>query len=154
VAKIRQNEEAKKALAAWRPRVVTRQEPGFTEEHLYGLAVEYLSAWKAKNYGKMAEFLSALVREDTHRKTAGMVRGGFTGFDLSDFSVERLDFQAAAVCEVEVDLVVGAEPKQARMRWIREGQDGMAALPNEPGEWRLILWTPFAMINRAKPQAG
>ena len=101
--------------------------------------VTYLAAWKAKNYGGMAHALSALVREDSHGQTAGMVREGFSGFDLTDFSVRRLDFQAAAVCEVDVDLAVGTQAQPGRMRWIREAEDGMAALPNQSGEWRLIL---------------
>ena len=154
LAKIRENEKAKKALAEWRPRVLTDEEPGFTDEPIYRRAAEYLEAWRAQNYGKMAEFLSALMLEETHGQTAGTIREGYAGFDPSEFSVRRVDFQAAAVCEIDIDLVFGAEVKPAQMRWIREGVDGMAALPNQPGEWRLILWGPLAMMNRAKPETS
>jgi hypothetical protein len=148
--KIRENEEAKKALAEWQPRVVTEQESGFTHDPLYTLATDYLTAWLKKNYGRMAQLLSPLVREETERKTAGMVRENCQGFELTGFVVRRLDYEAPAVCEIDVELHLGNETKAARLRWIRTGEDGMAVTPNQPGEWRLISWGPWAMINNAK----
>jgi hypothetical protein len=53
------------------------------------------------------------------------------------------------VCEIDVELIFGTEIKRGRMRWIREGDDGMAALPTQAGEWRLALWGPLALISRA-----
>jgi hypothetical protein len=148
VARIKENKEAKKSLSEWRPRVITDEDPGFVDELLHRRAVTYLAAWREGNFGKMAEFLSSLVTEDTHGQTAGMVREACAGFELSDFSIQRVDFQAAAMCEVDVDLVLGGEVKPVHMRWIREGQDGMTALPNQPGEWRLTFWDPLALVNR------
>ncbi len=150
LAKVRDNEEAKKELARWRPRIISVEEPGFTDEPVHRVTVAYLEAWKAKNYGRMAELLSALVSRDTHRQTAGMVREECDRIDLTDFSVRRINYQAAAACEVEVDLVLDSDSRPARIRWIREGEDGKASLPNQPGEWRLILWGPLAMLNRAQ----
>lgn len=149
LGKIRENEEAKKELARWRPRTISASEPGFADEPVYQVTVIYLEAWKARNYGRMAEFLSALVSRDTHRQTAGMVRDAYDGVDLTGFSIRGINHQAAAACEVDVDLILDSESRSARIRWIREGEDGKAALPNRPGEWRLILWEPAVMLNRA-----
>ena len=149
---IRENDEAKKALASWRPSVVERSDAGFSDEPISVQCVEYLDAWKSSNFGAMARNLSALVREDSLKKTAGMVRDGYGGSRLEDFSIERLNFEAAAVCEVEARLVMNGDEKPARLRWIRETDDGTAALPNQPGSWRLVLWYPSAMLNRAREQ--
>ena len=146
---IRQNEEDKRILAAWQPRTVGHEEDGFFDEPIFAQCIEYLGAWKAGNYGSMAHRLSSLATRDTHGKTAGMVRDECENTRLDDFSIERLDFQAAAICEVDAQLVVNGEGRSARLRWSREGEDGVAALPNQAGSWKLVLWGPAAMYNRA-----
>jgi hypothetical protein len=79
LAKIKENAEAKKALDEWRPRAITEEEPDFANEPLYLRTAEYLVAWREKNYGRMAEFLSSLVREDTHGPNCGNGPGGIHG---------------------------------------------------------------------------
>ena len=152
LAKIRENEEAKKALDEWRPRVVTDQDASFLDEDAYERTAEYLTSWQKKNYGHMAQLVSTLMTEKTHGETAKMVRESCEGFDLASYSIHRLDFEAPAVCEVYVDLAFKDETKRAQMRWIREAEDGMAAMPNQPGEWRLAIWSPWGMIDR--PEHG
>jgi hypothetical protein len=147
--RIRENEEAKEALARWRPRALSAEEPGFAEDEVHQATAAYLEAWRARNYGRMARSLSVLVSETSHSQTAGMVRETYDQVDLTDFAVRVIDYQAAAACEVDAELVLGGESRFAAIRWIREGEDGVAALPNQRGEWRLISWTPIAMLNRA-----
>jgi hypothetical protein len=79
-----------------------------------------------------------------------MVRAVYAGTRLANYSVERLNFEAAAVCEVDARFVIGGEEKPARLRWIREGNDGMAATPNQEATWRLVIWNPAAMLKRAE----
>lgn len=150
VAGIRENEKAKEALARWRPRTTSVGEAGFSEDPVHQVTTSYLEAWKARNYGRMAGLLSALAAEDTPGRTAGMVREAFEGVELVDFSIQRIDHQAAAVCEVDVELDIRTESRPARLRWIREGDDGKAAFPNQPGEWRLMVWEPTAIFHRAR----
>lgn len=152
LSKIRDNEEARKALDEWRPRTITEDDPGIADEAVYQSTSDYLDAWRKKNFGRMAELVSTLMKEKTHGETASMVRESCEGFKLTDYSIHRLDFAAAAVCEVDVDLALSTGDKQARMRWIREGPDGMAAMPNQPGQWRLAIWSPWSMINRTEDE--
>jgi len=148
LVKIRENEEAKKLLDEWRPRAISDGEPGFADESIYERAAAYLSAWRDGNYGGMAEFLSSLVTGATLGETAGMIRQACGECRLSDLMIRRLDFEAPAVCVVDIDLAVGAEIKPGRMRWIRESADGLAALPNQPGNWRLVDWDRQSIIVR------
>jgi hypothetical protein len=97
----------------------------------------------------MARLLSPLIAEKTERATAGMVRETWADFRLTGFEIRCLDYEAPAVCEVDVQLLFDDETRAARMRWVRTDDDGMAAAPNQPGEWRLISWGPWAMINNA-----
>lgn len=146
---IKLNQEVRRALDAWQPRSVSEGDPGYADEPVYQLAVEYLRAWEHKNYGRMGQLLSSLVREDDN-KTAGMVRESCIGFELTEFSIQRLDFEAPAVCEIDVTLTFANDTKPGRMRWIREGKDGMGVAPNQPGEWRLILWGPWSIVSNNK----
>lgn len=147
---IRENEEAKQALASWKPRVAKPTDEGFDSEPVLVGAASFLDAWKSSNYGVMARHLSALVQEDTFGQTAGRVREEYETTNLGGYSIERLEFEAPAVCEVHASLLVDGENRPGRLRWIRQLADGSPALPNQPGEWKLVLWSPYELINRAK----
>jgi hypothetical protein len=145
---ISRNEAAKKALAGWQPRKLPAADSSFDDEEVCIRARSYLDAWKRRNYGAMAALISPRLGEATPGATAGIVRGEFKSWDLDDYTFVGADFEAAAVCEIDVDLVIDGKVQQARMRWIREAADGMAAMPNEDGIWYLYLWGPSAMFNR------
>jgi len=151
---IGRNEAAKKALAEWRPKTLEADDPSFAEEEVCKRAQAYLEAWNAKNYGVMASLISPMVAEDTPGKTAGVVRSEFDSWDLQEFAIKRAEFEAAAVCEIDVELNVAGESRNARMRWIREAADGTPAMPTEDGTWYLYLWGPWAMLNRAADAAA
>jgi hypothetical protein len=86
-------------------------------------------AWKAKNYGRMAAQLASLTREDTPGKSAGRVRDEYMLFELEDFRIVRIDFQAPVICEIDVELTIDGETKIGRIRWIREtGPRNMVSL--------------------------
>jgi hypothetical protein len=70
-------------------------------------------------------------------------------WELHGFEIQSADFEAAAVCGIEVELALVGGMRNARMRWIREAADGTPAMPNEQGTWFLYLWGPRAMLNRA-----
>jgi hypothetical protein len=146
--KTARNAAAKKALDEWRRKKLTADDPGFYDEEVCARAKSYLDAWKRRNYGAMAALISPQLGEPTPNATAGMVRSEFESWHLDDYTIAAADFEAAAVCEIDVELVSEGEQRHARMRWIREGSDGMAAMPNEPGTWYLYLWGPWAMVNR------
>ena len=150
---LRSNAAAKRALDEWQPRVLTKADPDLQTESAFVVANRYLTAWKNKNYGVMAKMLSSLAREETHGKTAGRVRDECSLAELDDFDITKLDFQALAVCEIDVTLTCDGQRRPGRMRWIREDDEGNPAMTNQRGEWRLILWGPIAILNRAKEVA-
>jgi hypothetical protein len=96
----------------------------------------------------MAALISPQLGDGTPSATAGRVREEFESWKLDDYTLVAADFEAAAVCEIDVDLMINGEKKPARMRWIREDAEGRPATPNEPGTWYLYLWGPLAMLNR------
>jgi hypothetical protein len=154
IRQISRNEAGKKALAEWQPRKLAATDPDFYDEEVCNRAKTYLDGWKRRNYGAMAALISAAVGEGTPSATARMVRGEFESWNLDDYTFLGSEFEAAAACEINVDLVIDGEVQHARMRWIREDADGMAAVPNEDGTWYLYLWEPWALLNRAERSGG
>jgi hypothetical protein len=145
---INRNQQAKEALDEWRPTTLLGDGPQIAGDETCQRANAYLEAWQAKNYGTMGVLISPMFSEGTPAKTAGAVRAEFEDWGLERFTITRAVFEAAAVCEIEVDLIFADRTRPAQMRWIREAEDGMAAMPNEPGVWYLYSWGPWAMFNR------
>ncbi len=143
------NTRNRAALEAWQPSVLTAGDPGFDDHELVRRATQYLEGWTRRNYGAMARLLSPAVAQGSTGATAGMLRLGFEFHHLTGFVIRRAAFEAAAVGEVDLELDLEGESRNARMRWIREAQDGSPAMPDSPGEWFLYLWGPDVMLDRA-----
>lgn len=94
--KIRKNAETKKALESWQPKITTEGDPGFANDPVHELAADYLAAWRRKNYGKMAQALSPLVRMETDGQSAGMVREQYDLYELTDFAIRKVEFRCGS----------------------------------------------------------
>lgn len=149
---LRENAEAKKALDLWRPWLAKEGDAAFDSDEVVRLSRDFLAAWQARNFGRMAELLSPLVAAETPGRTAGQVREEYAEKSLSRFDLERVDHMAAAVASVDVDLTVGPDSVLGRMRWTRCGPDGMTVTPNRPGAWRLTSWTSDAIERERRHQ--
>jgi hypothetical protein len=146
-----ETERIKQATDAWQPRTLTPTKDGFESEEILGRAAEFLDGWKSKNYGKMAGLLAKLTRDGSHGKDAGQMRDLFSMFDLEDFKIVLLDFQAPVICVADAELRVDGEVKIGRMRWINEQEDGGPAIPGtQEGDWLVMTWGPCAMFNEAE----
>jgi hypothetical protein len=144
LARVKESQEMKKALDTWVPRVLTEDDSSFTDHPVHTATVDYLAAWQRRNYGKMAKLLSSIVTEQSHRKTAGMVREKYEGSQLDSFLVRRIDLTSPVAVIVEADLTTAGRTSRAALRWIHETSTGDMTLPNGPGQWRLLLWGPPA----------
>ncbi len=149
-ARIGRNAETRRALDEWRPRTLTENDADFETDSLHLLTAEFLDAWTGRNYGAMAAKLASLVRESTVGATAGRVREDFSPVALTEYTITRLDFQAPAICKVDVELTCDGETRPGRLRWFRENEIGDPATPNVEGEWRAMDSTPFSVFHRAQ----
>lgn len=144
--KIDQNRRTREALDAWEPDEVGAGDEGLDTDEVVVASRASLDSWMAGNYGAMGALVAQLVAEDTLSKTAGMVRDAFADELLTGYELRRVSHNTAAVAIVDVILRVGGEEIEGAMRWIRHGEDGMAAAPSEPGRWGLMSWTRRGMI--------
>jgi hypothetical protein len=150
--KIDHNRRTQEALDAWAPREARAGDEGFDTDEVVVAARAYLDGWMARNYGVMGALVAQLVAEDTPGKTAGMVRNAFSDELLTGYELQRISHTATAVAIVDVILRGGEEEIDGAMRWIRHGEDGMAAASNEPGRWGLMTWTKWGMIQERRTE--
>ena len=146
------NRRTREALDAWAPSEVSAGGEGFDTDVVVVASRAYLDGWMKRNYGAMGALVAQLVAEDTPSKTAGMVREAFSEEHLTGYGLQRVSHTAAAVATIDVNLRVGGGEIKAAMRWIRHGEDGMAAAPNEPGRWGLMSWTRWGMIQERRTE--
>ncbi len=98
----------------------------------------------------MAGLLAKLTREGSRGKDAGQMRDLFSMYELEDFKIVRLDFQAPVISVVDAELRVDGDTKVGRMRWISEQENGEPAVPGtQEGDWLVMTWGPYAMFNEA-----
>lgn len=146
---IARNEDARRALDAWRPLSLAVGEPGFDDDEVVAATRQYLNAWRRRDYGQMAGLLSPLVADTSPGRTAGQVRQALDHHSLVEYRLEHVDHPAAAVGLVDATLEVDGAEATCRLRWIRAGPDGLGAAPNEEASWRLMTWTFEAMRSEA-----
>lgn len=152
---LERNRQTRRALEQWGPSSLRAGDEGFEADEVVARSCEYLEAWIARNFGRMAALLSPLVSESSEAKTAGAIRAAFESSRLTGFFVESVRHSAAAVALVDVILGQGGDVEvPGRMRWLRSGPDGMSAAPNEPGTWGLITWTDTAMKQERREEIG
>ncbi|HZO69948.1 MAG TPA: hypothetical protein VFB74_33545 [Kribbellaceae bacterium] len=151
---IAENARAKKALEAWKPTSLTPEDPEFAADPVVAFTNDYLKWWQLKNYGRMASLICPLVGESTTNKTAGMVNAEFKDSELSSFTVDGVNHEAAAVAKLDVRLTVNGEVKEACLRWIRTDNEGRAVTPNQTGSWGLMSWGLWAMLNERRSRAS
>jgi hypothetical protein len=145
-AQIMGNARARRALEEWSPSTLTPDDQAFATDPACVRIVTFLDAWRSRNYGAMASFIPSSLAEESLGKTAGRMRNDFAEHGLEVYRVLRVEFVAAAVAEAHVVLDFGGGTSPAKLRWIREGEDGLAATPDVMGEWRLYTTGPWAML--------
>lgn len=103
-ALVKQNEETKVRLEAWKPREPQSVfEPANIGPHSPEAALmDFLNGWKDKKYGVMAKQTHPFHGDRTMNALAGEVRGYYKDIQLDVFEIEAVVDTAPAVAEVTV----------------------------------------------------
>ncbi len=148
-------ETYKERLAQWTPRriVIGADTPATGEPNLFAdgtperRLAEYLAFWKSRNYGHMAQCLSAKLGPPAGNAPA-QVREVFESMNLKSFAFTEISDDAAAVSEIQTELVFeeyGREIKKSvRFRLINEDHDGNVAVRGTAGsKWIIVNWPVY-----------
>ncbi|MFF7525960.1 hypothetical protein [Streptomyces pseudovenezuelae] len=147
-AQVAENDKRMRANEAWQPSTLRPGEDGFAEHPAGELAEKFLTAWVAKNYGRMTQAISTEVRQPHGNAMPRLVRIEYEGFDLQSYEVTAIDHTAPAVCLIGVVLRFADDSQQTvNLRWLYEDADGQPIASSLPGVWRLRNWGPMAFMN-------
>ena len=137
--RIRKNEADKREIEAFEPQEslgpfndsVDKDSPEFA-------IVDFLTCWKDRNYGKMAERAVNLTQQSTS-KMAGELRRDSEFIELIDFeirSVRRSSVaRADAVAFLKGTTLNGEVEGEFQIVAFRETTDGDIAMPTDQGQW-------------------
>lgn len=148
---IRETEEDKKRLEAWSPRQVALGEdiPNTGEPAMFAVGspertvVEFLCYWKARNYGRMAEYLPDVSGPIS--KVAGEVREIYRSTPLDKFEIEQITEKGPVITIVQVRLLYCRNDDSVDgvvdFRLFSQDGKGRPAVSGKPGAvWRLTTW--------------
>ena len=134
----------KKKLEDWTPSRLSVSDARFEDHEIYALTVEFLTAWRERNFGALARFPSRQFGkcDTTHGQRAGQLRDVFYGFSLSEFHVSELENTALAIWLSKGVATVNGLTGTFECRWIVEEADGSFGYDSDSALWRLVFCDP------------
>jgi len=153
IHQILNNADDKARLEKWAPRSLTpgvdTPRSGKPEDYDEGTPerrlAEFLAAWEARNYGRMAQWVLRNPYEEnwTINKVAGQLRAHYEGKRLAGFQLQAIDDQAAAVTmlttEIRYELQGLPRTDTIGFRLIYSDPEGDVMVRGKPGgAWILV----------------
>ena len=148
-AKVQLVASEKARVDAWKPREgVDLASPmeGSPEAAL----INFLNAWKARNYGAMARWLGAFDKRPLNTR-AGQVRSYYEHLAIKEFMIENISDKSAVVSEIEVR---GRGTQYGRsfdgrgtVRLVRMDEGGQPVSHGHSGGiWFVMNWNPWQVL--------
>jgi hypothetical protein len=147
---IKDNEALKKELEQWKPRVIDIgvDIPASGEPDAYPVDTperkvsEYLSYWKAKNYGFMANCLAPIIGSPI---SPSRVRSILESKELKSYEFTELNDVGPAATEIKVDLALTNNDKEVnkehKFRVLNLDSEGRAMIRRPAGNnWMIMDW--------------
>lgn len=143
VHQVATTERVKKQLKAWKSVRYLRGDDGFEDQDVYGVTIEFLTAWRDRNYGALADLRTRMfARGKTLGEIAGEMRLDFGAFVLTEFEVIELENEAPTRWEVRGIATVNGESGSFECRWTIEDENGDLGYGRPSGKWRIVNCSP------------
>ena len=138
------NTKTKKTLEDWEPTRLTDSDALFKDHEIYTLTVEFLTGWRERNFGVIAQFPSRQFRNRgaTIGQMAGQMRENFDGFVLSDYRVTELENIAPAIWLARGVATMNDLIGTFECRWTVEEDDGTPGFGSGSAQCRLVYCDP------------
>lgn len=148
---ILENGTDKKLLESWEPREIrpgthipfTGEPKDFIQGTPEYVLIEFLCYWKARNYGRMAEFFLSWLRESPG-KDAGRIRNHYALCNLKSFEIVEVKDETPAVTEIKVKLCYernGEIEREVMFRLVNEDTQGNPAVRGKTNSrWCVANW--------------
>ncbi len=144
--------QMQKAIDAWKARSISTeylqaiQNPAAVEKGSpEAVVLEFLTFWKKRNYGKMAELLQEKKAKNL-QTSVREVRQQFENYMVKDYSIKRIVDAAPAIAQIDVEVSLSSDSISVprwTFRLIRENEKGETVSANlAGGQWRFVWVLP------------
>jgi hypothetical protein len=118
------------AMEASSDKLLMPNDPGWEDDPVRIAADDFLSAWAAKNYGRMSETLSPRSSRRTGTQSAaGATRADFEGFALDGYELVSVQYLSYGLVIVEVDVTINGVQQRFESRWSYESPTQSMPVP-------------------------
>ena len=137
--RLRKLEEDKRVMRAFEPQEkIGPFNDGLDEDSPEFAVIDFLTCWKVRNYGKMAERAVNLVQHSI-KKLAGQLRMDSQLVELVEFEVRSIRQSTVARADATVFLTgkttKGSVQGEFQITAFRHTANGDVAMPDVPGKW-------------------
>lgn len=128
-------------------RFLTPEDHDWSTDPVQQAAEGFLSAWRASNYGRMAETLSPRSsRRTTKQSPAGATRQDFVGFALNHYQLLSVQYLSYGLAIVTVAVTINGELRTVESRWSYESPTESMPVPGTvaDAQWSRLFSGPEA----------
>ena len=153
--KLADTREMRRQMEDWQPRASSVAEDG--EDAVMGEPVvqamaAMLEAWKAGNYGKLADHLHETMKKPSRGAYIGQVRGRFADTTLESFTIDAVEMRASGCGHVKTTLTVAGKQHQSELRVLHVDAAGhVYPEGDDRASWQTIQTSPESIIGRDWP---
>ena len=140
---IRERQRVKELIDVWQATSLSQVDEQFASHEIFNCTVNFLSAWRHRNFGALARFASwRIAKGEQGGRIAGEMRESFTPFILTDFEVTELENSAPPIWFARGTAVVNGDRGNFECRWLIEKEDGTGGFGSPSAQWRLGFCDP------------
>lgn len=138
------NKRNRELLNQWEAHEVDLSNPSQFDVAVINAIVDYCSAWKNGNYGRLSCFFPNYTNK-SEGSMAGEARMLYSPHPITNFKILEISRPAAAIAEISIRLESAESCWRARIRLARQDDSGHPAAEWEPGNWKVMMYgtSPF-----------
>ncbi len=138
------NKRNRELLNQWEAHEVDLSNPSQFDAAVINAIVDYCSAWKNGNYGRLSCFFPNYTNK-SEGSMAGEARMLYSPHPITNFKILEISRPAAAIAEISIRLESAESCWRARIRLARQDDSGHPAAEWEPGNWKVMMYgtSPF-----------
>lgn len=152
LAKLADTRKQQRLMDKWVPRTKSVDEDdvdALMAEPVVQRTAAMLDAWKAENYGHLAQYFHDSTKPKSRNAYVGDVRSRFESVRLDGYQLRSVDLRGPGCAHVNVDLATGGDVHESELRWLYVDQDGHIRIETDPrGAWETIQSYPHSIIGR------
>ena len=143
IARKQESKHRIERMRQWEKRVINRGDASFAAHEAFQLTEDFMSAWQAANYGRIAQLAHRVwYRGQSDGEVAGEMRRKFEAYQIEGYEYHEIDSTTNNVWEVRGSATVNGSAVDFAYRWAIELADQWTGGPGDEGPRRLVNCEP------------